>query len=112
MAAFLGPQIYGRPSFLGLFINPTTTNYVTVCSALSASARARENGGFFLFRSVSEGRTADKNPLKKYTAAIERPGIRFEKKGTGFDSRDALHSEAGGSEDMKKKTFLPYKQAI
>ncbi|XP_047958606.1 uncharacterized protein LOC125204094 [Salvia hispanica] len=77
---------------------------------------------FFLFRSASEGRAADKDPLKKYTAALRRSSFRaIDSPGSGSGSRrkgpvsaHELHYTVNRavSEDMKRKTFLPYKQGI
>ncbi|KAG6398693.1 hypothetical protein SASPL_140160 [Salvia splendens] len=73
---------------------------------------------FFLFRSASEGRAADKDPLKKYTAALRRSSFRaIDSPGSrrkGPVSAHELHYTVNRavSEDMKRKTFLPYKQGI
>ncbi|KAL3505213.1 hypothetical protein ACH5RR_035054 [Cinchona calisaya] len=83
---------------------------------------------FFLFRSASEGRAADKDPLKKYTAAFRRyedvksSSMRsIESHSGSVSSRrrspvsaHELHYTINKavSEDLKKKTFLPYKQGI
>lgn len=84
----------------------------------------------FLFRSASDGRAMARDPLKKYSTfirkqedmrnvssrSIESPGT-----GSGSGSRrrgnvsaHELHYKTNRaySEDMKKKTFLPYKQGI
>lgn len=71
----------------------------------------------FLFRSASEGRAAEKDPLKKYTAASFRPfksGSGSGGKRRGPVSAHELHytTNRAVSEDLKKKTFLPYKQGI
>ncbi|XP_051123954.1 uncharacterized protein LOC127246555 [Andrographis paniculata] len=77
---------------------------------------------FFLFRSASEGRAADKDPLKKYTAAVRHSSFRVsDGSGSGSGSRRKNRVSAhekhyttnrAVSEDLKKKTFLPYKQGI
>ncbi|XP_057503733.1 uncharacterized protein LOC130787367 [Actinidia eriantha] len=82
---------------------------------------------FFLFRSVSEGRAADRNPLKKYIALFKRSkGVKSSifRSIEGSNSRSnskrrpisahELHYTVNRavSEDLKKKTFLPYKQGI
>ncbi|KAK6130921.1 hypothetical protein DH2020_035334 [Rehmannia glutinosa] len=92
-------------------------SHSTVCSALSASAKGQRKWrlkDFFLFRSASEGRAAEKDPLKKYTAAIERPGSGSGSRRRGPVSAHEMHYTVNRavSEDMKKKTFLPYKQGI
>lgn len=83
---------------------------------------------FFLFRSASEGRAADKDPLKKYTAAVRRredvrtssmrsidsPSGLVPSRRRSPVSAHELHYTVNKavSEDLKKKTFLPYKQGI
>ncbi|KAF2309884.1 hypothetical protein GH714_005485 [Hevea brasiliensis] len=85
---------------------------------------------FLLFRSASEGRAADKDPLRtKYPSFFRKPE---DAKNTSFRSTDSsgsvsaasrrkgpvsaheLHytKNKAASEDLKKKTFLPYKQGI
>ncbi|KAM7514197.1 hypothetical protein LguiA_003780 [Lonicera macranthoides] len=84
---------------------------------------------FFLFRSASEGRAIDKDPLQKYTQffkkqefykrssfkAIETPSSsRSGSMRRGRVSAHELHYTVNRavSEDLKRKTFLPYKQGI
>ncbi|KAI5656181.1 hypothetical protein M9H77_24974 [Catharanthus roseus] len=105
------------------------------CSALSLSSSGKSFmkwsfKDLFLFRSASEGRAADKDPFRKYRALR-----RFESN-TSSSSRAIIENGGGSvgsmsrrrgpisahelhytmnravSEDMKKKTFLPYKQGI
>ncbi|KAL7117104.1 hypothetical protein ACP275_03G050300 [Erythranthe tilingii] len=96
-----------------------------VCSALSATVKVQRKWrlkDFFLFRSASEGRAAEKDPLKRYTAAlrhssfraIDSPGSRTGSRRRGPVSAHELHytMNRAVSEDLKKKTFLPYKQGI
>ncbi|XP_020231852.1 uncharacterized protein LOC109812321 [Cajanus cajan] len=77
---------------------------------------------FLLFRSASEGRGSCKDPLKKY---YSKKNNGEEVKGSSsFRSSDSrkkgpvsaheLHyaMKKAESEDMKKKTFLPYRQGI
>lgn len=79
---------------------------------------------FLLFRSASEGRT-DKNPLKKYVILSKNEDVRnssfrsTESSGSlskrrGPVSAHELHYTVNraASEEMKKKTFLPYKQGL
>lgn len=104
-----------------------------ICSSLSSSSSKGHKKwrfkDFFLFRSASEGRASDKDPLKKYTAV---PFRRHEDlKNSSFRTIDSSGSGSGTrrrgpvsahelhytinrsvSEDLKKKTFLPYKQGI
>ncbi|XP_073315733.1 uncharacterized protein [Primulina huaijiensis] len=89
-------------------------------SSMSCSSKGSKKWrlkDFFLFRSASEGRAAEKDHLKKYTAAymhssfsaIDSPGQR-----KGNVSAHELHYTVNRavSQDLKKKTFLPYKQGI
>ncbi|KAE8665177.1 Acylamino-acid-releasing enzyme, putative isoform 1 [Hibiscus syriacus] len=69
-----------------------------------------------LFRSASEGRASDKDPLRKYSSSfVKKPE---EKKNSGGSRRKVsaheLHytTNKAISENMKKKTFLPYKHGI
>ncbi|XP_028765866.1 uncharacterized protein LOC114723796 [Neltuma alba] len=86
---------------------------------------------FLLFRSASEGRATDKDPLRKYTMLSKKAGEEDAKdssfrssegSGTGSTSRrrgaavsaHELHYTVNraAAEEMKKKTFLPYKQGL
>ncbi|KAE8719503.1 Acylamino-acid-releasing enzyme, putative isoform 1 [Hibiscus syriacus] len=69
-----------------------------------------------LFRSASEGRASDKDSLRKYSSSfVKKPE---EKKNSGGSRRKVsaheLHytTNKAISDNMKKKTFLPYKQGI
>lgn len=112
----------------------------SMCSILSSSSSKGSKKwrfkDFFLFRSASEGRASDKDPLKKYTAAGYREGKNSSFKGNessvssswssssksivstrtkkGKVSAHELHYTVNRalSSDLKKKTFLPYKQGI
>lgn len=84
---------------------------------------------FLLFRSASEGRAADKDTLRKY-ALLSKKGSD-DVKNSSFRSTDSSGSVSGSkrvgpvsahelhyttnravSEEMKKKTFLPYRQGL
>ncbi|XP_022768822.1 uncharacterized protein LOC111312641 [Durio zibethinus] len=81
---------------------------------------------FLLFRSASEGRATDKDPFRKYSSGFFRKPE--DKKTSSFRSTDSsgsagsrrkvsaheLHytTNKAVSDNMKKKTFLPYKQGI
>ncbi|KAK4258746.1 hypothetical protein QN277_005160 [Acacia crassicarpa] len=89
---------------------------------------------FLLFRSASEGRATDKDPLRKYTILSKKTGEE-DAKTSSFRSSEGS-SKGGGStssrrrgaavsahelhytvnraaaEEMKKKTYLPYKQGL
>ncbi|KAL0323087.1 UNVERIFIED_CONTAM: hypothetical protein Sangu_1928000 [Sesamum angustifolium] len=91
--------------------------------ALSASAKGHKKWrlkDFFLFRSASEGRAAAEDPLKKYTVAARHSSFRvIESPGSGSRRRGPVSAHElhytvnrAVSEDLKKKTFLPYKQGI
>ncbi|KAI3762911.1 hypothetical protein L1987_53353 [Smallanthus sonchifolius] len=66
--------------------------------------------------SASDGRAMDKDPLKKYSANFRKhdQDIRYVSKRRGRISAHELHYNVNRavSNDMKKKTFLPYKQGI
>ncbi|KAL0325638.1 UNVERIFIED_CONTAM: hypothetical protein Sradi_5133100 [Sesamum radiatum] len=105
----------------------SSSSQSTLCSTLS-TAPAKGGGykkwrlkDFFLFRSASEGRASDKDPLKKYTAALRHSSFRsIDSPGSGSSRRRGPVSahemhytmNRAVSEDLKKKTFLPYKQGI
>ncbi|KAH7846726.1 hypothetical protein Vadar_017409 [Vaccinium darrowii] len=94
----------------------------------SKSKRKWRLRDFFLFRSASEGRAADRDPLRKYTAFFRRrENVKYSsfKSVEGSDSGSSLRrrgqvsahelhytANRAVSEDLKKKTFLPYKQGI
>ncbi|PIN19101.1 hypothetical protein CDL12_08212 [Handroanthus impetiginosus] len=104
----------------------TEQPHETDSSALSASTKGHKKWrlkDFFLFRSASEGRASEKDPLKKYSTAafrysrfraIESPGSGAGSGRRGPVSAHELHYTVNRavSEDLKKKTFLPYKQGI
>ncbi|KAM3341993.1 hypothetical protein P3S68_026959 [Capsicum galapagoense] len=112
------------------------------CSLLSSSSSSKGSKKWrfkdlFLFRSASEGRASDKDPLKKYTVAGYREGKYSSIKGNNETSSSSSKSSSKSivtsrttkrgkvsahelhytvnravSSDLKKKTFLPYKQGI
>lgn len=94
---------------------------------------------FLLFRSASEGRATDKDPLRKYSYSSLHSKKHIDQDAAKIRSADGLGSGSGSgsgtrrkgaqspavsaherhytankaaSEGMKKKTFLPYKQGI
>lgn len=82
---------------------------------------------FLLFRSASEGRASDKDPLKKYSYIhwkhdqVSKNSFSQSNEGSsiiptrkGPISAHELHYTVNKaiSQDMKKKSFLPYKQGI
>lgn len=81
---------------------------------------------FLLFRSASEGRAAEKDPLQKYSLVSKK---NDDVKNMSFRSTDSAGSMSrrrgpvspheihytvnrAVSEEMKRKTFLPYKQGL
>ncbi|MFS7911359.1 hypothetical protein Hanom_Chr02g00117181 [Helianthus anomalus] len=73
----------------------------------------------FLFRSASDGRAMDTDPLKKYSANFRKHDQDVRNSGSmskrrGRVSAHELHYNVNRavSNDMKKKTYLPYKQGI
>ncbi|KAF8406343.1 hypothetical protein HHK36_008430 [Tetracentron sinense] len=101
-------------------------------SSSSSSSSFKRLKDFLLFRSASEGRAADKDPLRKYTVLSKKnEGV----KNGSFRSTDSSGSVSSSvsrsrrrgpvsahelhykvnravSEKLKKKTFLPYKQGL
>ncbi|KAL5558602.1 hypothetical protein UlMin_034813 [Ulmus minor] len=100
----------------------------TSSSSSSSSSKGSKRWSFkdfLLFRSASEGRATDKDPLRKYSALAYKK--QEDIKNSSFRSTDGKGSKRRGpvsaherhyttnkkvSEDLKKKTFLPYKQGI
>ncbi|KAI3767348.1 hypothetical protein L2E82_17443 [Cichorium intybus] len=111
-------------------MRPPTNSTCTTLSA-SGSGKGSKKWSFkdlFLFRSASDGRAMDRDPLKKYSAIFRKhdedfrnSSIRSDRSGSGSGShrrgRVSAHElhytvNRAVSNDMKKKTFLPYKQGI
>ncbi|XP_043713829.1 uncharacterized protein LOC122662305 [Telopea speciosissima] len=92
-------------------------------SSLKSSKKWRLRD-WLLFRSASEGRASDKDPLRKYTVlpkkhqesteTIGSPARSSPRRKGPVVSPHELHYKTNRavSEDMKKKTFLPYKQGL
>lgn len=97
----------------------------------SSSSRKWRLRDFLLFRSASEGRATDKDPLRKYYAlygkkqhedvAMKSGSFRSAESTTGARRKGApvvsaherhYTANKAASEDLKKKTFLPYKRGI
>ena len=112
---------------------PNLTSSVSALSSTSSKGHKKwKLKDFFLFRSASEGRATDKaDPLKKYASLFRKQedvrsssfrsihhdqgnSISSKRKGKGPVSAHELHYTINRavSEDLKKKTFLPYKQGI
>ncbi|CAK8568250.1 unnamed protein product [Lathyrus sativus] len=75
---------------------------------------------FLLFRSASEGRGTSKDPFRKFPVSYnkksseERKGWPKSRRKESVVSAHELHyaRKKAETEDLKKKTFLPYKQGI
>lgn len=89
----------------------------------SKSSRRWSFKDFLLFRSASEGRGSSKDPFRKYsvlykkTEEIKNPNFRSSdsprRKNTNFSAHEFHYAiKKAESQDLKKKTFLPYKQGI
>ncbi|KAM0035265.1 hypothetical protein Hdeb2414_s0015g00444341 [Helianthus debilis subsp. tardiflorus] len=93
----------------------------------SSPAPSSENNGsrkwslldLLLFRSASDGRAMDRDPLKKYSANFRKYDQDIRNSGSvlkrkGRVSAHELHYNVNRAvlNDMKKKTYLPYKQGI
>ncbi|KAJ8771567.1 hypothetical protein K2173_026744 [Erythroxylum novogranatense] len=87
-------------------------------STSSSSSRKWSLRDFLLFRSASEGRASDKDPLRKYSGRkhddVKNTNTTDHSKRKGRVSAHELHytTNKAASQDLKKKTFLPYKQGI
>ncbi|KAJ9559951.1 hypothetical protein OSB04_005111 [Centaurea solstitialis] len=95
----------------------------------STSSNSSESGSrkwsfkdLFLFRSASDGRAMDRDPLKKYSNVFRKNDQDFRNspesgsvsKRKGRVSAHELHynSNRAVSNDMKRKTYLPYRNGI
>ncbi|XP_019416749.1 PREDICTED: uncharacterized protein LOC109327988 isoform X2 [Lupinus angustifolius] len=107
--------------------NKEDSNKASLTSSSSKGSRKWRLRDFLLFRSASEGRGSSKDPLRKYPIlfkkAEEGKGSSFRSSGSDNPPRPRrkeplsaheLHyaRKKAETEDMKKKTFLPYKQGI
>lgn len=115
------------PPFRGLEQQPPVPENTTPSTALlaSGSGKGSKKWSFkdlFLFRSASDGRALDRDPLKKYSILrkggedVRNLSLR-DKSGSKRKGRVSAHElhytvNRAVSNDMKKKTFLPYKQGI
>ncbi|KAJ4831614.1 hypothetical protein Tsubulata_014833 [Turnera subulata] len=109
---------------------PESSSSSNPSSTQKSSSKRWRLRDLLLFRSSSDGRAYGKDPLRKYTAAFRK---QDEVKDTSFRSTDSATSSAGSSsrrrgrvsahelhytankaasDNLKKKTFLPYKQGI
>ncbi|KAL4559515.1 hypothetical protein LXL04_031655 [Taraxacum kok-saghyz] len=109
---------------------PIATNTTPPSTSMASTpASSSENGSrrwsfrdLFLFRSASDGRSMEKYPLKKYSTFFRKQDqdiSNSSKSGSvskrrGQVSAHELHYNMNRavSNDMKKKTYLPYRQGI
>lgn len=101
----------------------SVSNAVSLSSS-SKSSRKWRLRDFLLFRSASEGRGSSKDPLRKFPAFYKKPqdpktSIPNPSPGPRPRRKEPLSAhelhyarKKAESEDLKKKTYLPYKQGI
>ncbi|KAG2703567.1 hypothetical protein I3760_06G144500 [Carya illinoinensis] len=112
--------------------SPSSAHYSFLSSfSFSKGYRKWRLKDFLLFRSASEGRAAGKAPLLKKYEALSRTKLTEDVKNLSFRSTDSAGSVSSSrrrgrlsahelhytvnravSEEMRKKTFLPYKQGL
>lgn len=107
----------------------TNSSSSSSSSSISSSKSSRKWSlkDFLLFRSASEGRASDRDPFRKYSSLNKRQEDKNANFRSTESSRSGKTSSRRGpvsahelhytknkavSEDLKKKTFLPYKQGI
>ncbi|QCE16555.1 uncharacterized protein LOC114164235 [Vigna unguiculata] len=104
----------------------SVSDAVSLSSSSSKSSRKWRFRDFLLFRSASEGRGSSKDPLRKFPAFYKKPqdpktSIPSPSPGPGPRPRrkeplsaHELHyaRKKAETEDLKKRTYLPYKQGI
>ncbi|KAL5071943.1 hypothetical protein RYX36_022830 [Vicia faba] len=97
-------------------------------SSSSKGSRRWKLSDLLLFRSASEGRGSNKDPLKKHFVGYKKNSNNNieQVKGSSFRSSESFSRKKGQvsahemhyamkkaeSQDMKKRTFLPYRQGI
>ncbi|XP_047149134.1 uncharacterized protein LOC124821310 [Vigna umbellata] len=93
-------------------------------SSTSKSSRKWRLRDFLLFRSASEGRGSSKDPLRKFPAFYKKPqdpktSIPSPSPGPRPRRKEPLSAhelhyarKKAETEDLKKRTYLPYKQGI
>ncbi|KAA8528568.1 hypothetical protein F0562_035923 [Nyssa sinensis] len=105
-------------------IIPKASNTLSSSSS-SKGCRKWRLKDLFLFRSASEGRAADKDPFKTYATLFKKhqdikngslrslEGSNSKRRGPAASAHELHYTvNRAVSEDLKKKTFLPYKQGI
>lgn len=103
---------------------PPPAAAAAAASSTKSSSRKWRFTDFLLFRSASEGRAADKDPLRKFSAFKRNEDTKNTSSrptdGSGSGRRKGpvsaheLHytKNKAASKDLNKKTFLPYKSGI
>ncbi|KAE8715507.1 hypothetical protein F3Y22_tig00110163pilonHSYRG00068 [Hibiscus syriacus] len=97
---------------------PSSLNSKTSLSSNKGSSRKWRLRDIFLFRSASEGHATDKDLFRKYSSSfLKKPRENKNSRDVGSCrkvSAQEVHyaTNKAESENMKKKTFLPYKQGI
>ncbi|KAI3737074.1 hypothetical protein L2E82_27069 [Cichorium intybus] len=109
---------------------PIATHTKTPSTLVSSTpACSSENGSrkwsfrdLFLFRSASDGRAMDKYPLKKYSTIFRKQdedvtnssesGSVSKRRGQASAHERHYNLNRAVSNDMKKRTYLPYRQGI
>lgn len=98
---------------------PVSTRITPVSTPVAAPPCSNETGSkrwsfkdLFLFRSASDGRAMDKYPLKKHFRSSGESGSVSKRRGRVSAHELHYNLNRANSNDMKKKTFLPYKQGI
>lgn len=116
------PSVNSKTAF-----SSTTSSLSLSSSSSSKSNKKWSLKDFLLFRSASEGRATDRDPFQKYSPLYKK----HEDKNSSFRSTESSRSVTTSSRkgpvsahelhytknkavsnDLKKKTFLPYKQGI
>ncbi|KAK8636428.1 hypothetical protein V6N13_124174 [Hibiscus sabdariffa] len=109
--------------------NNSKSSYFSSIFSLSKVNRKWKLKDLLLFRSASEGRAASKDPLRKYSLlsrkepqdvrnssfrSTDSMGSVSSSRRRGSVSAHELHYTANRavSEELKRKTFLPYKQGL
>lgn len=108
---------------------PSTSSSILSSLSFSKGSKKWRLRDFLLFRSASEGRATGPDPLRKYTV-LPKTKVPEDLKNSSFRSTDSCGSVSSRrrgplsahelhytvnravSEEMKRKTFLPYKQGL
>lgn len=108
-------------------ILPSKAELASTSSSITSKSGSRKwrLKDFFLFRSASEGRASDKDPIRKYTALFKKndekkissnrmnEGGSLSKRRVPISAHEVHYTKNRAiSEDLKKKTSLPFKHGI